>query len=150
MTSSCRWPRRGCTDFRFRFAAEDTIGLPQPMRQVSVDLDAKEATVAGGAKAMDVCTAIAACGLAAVTGYTGGSKGMAGILLGGGYGALTTRFGLATDSLIAAEVVLADGQLVTADESQNARNILAVLKPSPNTNVTGAQQLAFRNAHQVD
>jgi hypothetical protein len=85
-----------------------------------------------------------------VTGYTGGSKGMAGILLGGGYGALTTRFGLATDSLIAAEVVLADGQLVTADESQNARNILAVLKPSPNTNVAGAQQLAFHNAHQVD
>ena len=61
--------------------------------------------------------------------------------VGGGYGALTTRFGLATDSLIAAEVVLADGQLVTADESQNART---------NTNVAGAQQLAFRNAHQVD
>jgi hypothetical protein len=39
---------------------------------------------------------------------------------------------------------------VTADESQNARNILAVLKPSPNTNVAGAQQLAFRNPHQVD
>src|SRR6476646_5099033 len=90
MTSSCRWPRRGCTDFRFGSRRRTRLDWPQPMRQVSVDLDAKEATVAGGAKAMDVCTAIAACGLAAVTGYTGGSKGMAGILLGGGYGALTT------------------------------------------------------------
>jgi hypothetical protein len=33
---------------------------------------------------------------------------------------------LATDSLIAAEVVLADGQLVTADESQNALSLPTV------------------------
>ena len=74
---------------------------------------------------------------------------MARILLGGGYGALTTRFGLATDSSIAAEVVLADGQLLTADELKTPAIFLPVLKPSQ-TNVAGAQQLAFRNAHQGD
>jgi FAD/FMN-containing dehydrogenase len=44
---------------------------------------------------------------------------MAGLLLGGGYGPLTTRFGLALDNLLGAEVVLADGRLVSANTSQN-------------------------------
>jgi len=43
-----------------------------------------------------------------------GSVGMTGFTLGGGYGALIGRFGLALDSLVRAEVVLADGHIVTA------------------------------------
>jgi FAD/FMN-containing dehydrogenase len=39
---------------------------------------------------------------------------MAGLTLGGGYGPLIGRFGLALDNLLAAEVVLPDGRLVTA------------------------------------
>jgi hypothetical protein len=88
------------------------------MRQVSLDLEAKEATVAGGATAADLSTAMASCDLAAVTGNTG-DVGMAGLLLGGGYGPLQTRFGLASDSLLSAEVVLADGRLVTANAAEN-------------------------------
>jgi FAD/FMN-containing dehydrogenase len=51
--------------------------------------------------------------LAAVTGSVG-AVGMAGLTLGGGYGPLIGRFGLALDNLFAAEVVLADGRLVVA------------------------------------
>src|SRR6266851_3990270 len=40
---------------------------------------------------------------------------MAGFTLGGGYGALIGRFGLALDNLLA-EVVLADGRLVFAEQ----------------------------------
>jgi FAD/FMN-containing dehydrogenase len=47
-----------------------------------------------------------------------GSVGMAGFTLGGGYGALIGRFGLALDNLLAAEVVLADGHIVTANHDK--------------------------------
>jgi FAD/FMN-containing dehydrogenase len=93
------------------------IDLSQ-MRKVTVDAAAKVAMVAGGATAADVSATISQHGLAAVTGNVG-AVGMAGLLLGGGYGPLTTRFGLALDNLLSAEIVLADGRLVTADASQN-------------------------------
>ncbi|WP_088343728.1 MULTISPECIES: FAD-binding oxidoreductase [Rhodomicrobium] len=88
------------------------------MRGVSVDAAARVATVAGGATARDLSMAAGAHGLAAVTGNSSGI-GMAGYLLGGGYGALTPRFGLALDNLLGAEIVLADGRLVIADALQN-------------------------------
>jgi FAD/FMN-containing dehydrogenase len=87
------------------------------MRQVDVNAEEKTATVAGGATALDV-SAAGPRGLVAVTGNVG-PVGMGGFLLGGGYSHLSTRFGLAVDNLLGAEVVLADGRLVWADASQN-------------------------------
>jgi len=89
------------------------------MRQVSVNPVAMEATVAGGALTCDVSAAAGSHGLAAVTGNIG-AVGMTGLLLGGGYGPLTPRFGLAADNLLGAEIVLADGRLLKADETQHA------------------------------
>ena len=57
--------------------------------------------------------------MAAVTG-TASNVGMAGLLLGGGYGLLNGQFGLATDSVISAEVVLADGSFVRANATENS------------------------------
>src|SRR5262249_19291905 len=45
-----------------------------------------------------------------------GAVGMVGLTLGGGYGPLIGRCGLALDNLVAAEVVLADGRVVVADQ----------------------------------
>ena len=57
-------------------------------------------------------------GLAAVTANVGG-VGMAGFLTAGGYGGLTTRFGLAIDNLLEAHLVLADGRVVWTNATHN-------------------------------
>jgi FAD/FMN-containing dehydrogenase len=85
------------------------------MRQVTVDATARIATIAGGARAKDVVAVAARHGLTAVTGNCG-AVGMAGLTLGGGYGPLSPRFGLALDNLLGVEIVLADGRCITADE----------------------------------
>jgi FAD/FMN-containing dehydrogenase len=80
---------------------------------VVVRSDNRTARMSGGARAADVLAVTDPRGLAAVTGSCG-AVGMAGLTLGGGYGPLIGRFGLALDNLTAAEVVLADGRIVTA------------------------------------
>jgi FAD/FMN-containing dehydrogenase len=74
------------------------------MRQCSVNVEALEATVSGGVTVADLNAAAGRHALAAVIGNDG-AVSMAGLLLGGGYGPLMTRFGLASDSLISAEIV---------------------------------------------
>jgi hypothetical protein len=59
-------------------------------------------------------TAVSAHGLATGFGDTG-SVGIGGITLGGGVGYLTRKYGLTIDSLLAADVVTADGQLLQVD-----------------------------------
>lgn len=81
------------------------------MRQVVVEGD--EARVAGGATVSDVLDAARPHGLAAAVG-TVGSVGFTGLTLGGGYGTLIGLIGLGVDNVLAAEVVLADGRIVTA------------------------------------
>jgi len=87
------------------------------MKHVIVDAEKRIATVQGGATAGEVVSAAHALGLSAAMGTVGG-VGMAGLTLGGGYGPLLGRYGLALDNLLGAEVVLADGHSVTTTESQ--------------------------------
>jgi len=68
------------------------------MRDVVIDTDI--ALVSGGARASDLLAATDPLGLADVTGSCS-MVGMAGLTLGGGYGPLIGRFGLALDNLIA-------------------------------------------------
>jgi FAD/FMN-containing dehydrogenase len=77
-----------------------------------VEMNGPSATAGGGATAANVISA--AADLIAVTGWNG-VVGMAGLMLAGGYGPLIASHGLALDSLIGAEVVLADGQRITTD-----------------------------------
>ncbi len=88
------------------------------MRGVEVEPQARVAKVGGGATAIDLITAAAPHELAAVTG-TVGAVGMVGMTLGGGYGPLTSRYGLALDNLLEAKVALADGQVVVANGLEN-------------------------------
>lgn len=119
--------RGGGHDWAGRAVADGglTVDLT-PMRQVDVDPATAVATVAGGATAADVAAVAHRAGLVAVTG-TAGSVGMVGLTTGGGYGPLSGRFGLAADNLLSAEVVLADGTLVVADDEHH-RDLLWALR----------------------
>ena len=89
------------------------------MRGVTVDAEKKTATAQGGALWADVDSELAKYDLAAVGG-TVNHTGIGGLTLGGGYGYLTGQYGLAIDNLLEVELVLADGSVVTASESQNS------------------------------
>jgi hypothetical protein len=84
------------------------------LRQVSVDPASRIATMGGGATAGDLIDETSRYGLAAATGTSAG-VGVAGLLMGGGYGGAIGKYGLTLDSLISAQVVLADGRIVEAD-----------------------------------
>ncbi|KAI0521296.1 FAD-binding domain-containing protein [Xylaria bambusicola] len=67
----------------------------------------------------------------AVVGGRAGSVGVGGFLLGGGNAWLTAQRGWACDNIVAAEVVLADGKIVSANRSDHA-DLLQVLKGGGN------------------
>ncbi|SED21213.1 FAD-dependent oxidoreductase [Streptomyces melanosporofaciens] len=107
--------RGGGHDWAGRALSDQGLTLDlTPMSSVHVDVGARRATVAGGARTNHVLAAADPYGMVAATG-TVGTVGMAGLTLGGGYGPLGGRFGLAADNLAGAEVVLADGSVVWAD-----------------------------------
>jgi FAD/FMN-containing dehydrogenase len=89
-----------------------------PMRNVHVDPAVAVARAGGGAVWGDFDHATHAFGLA-TTGGVISTTGVSGLTLGGGIGYLARRYGLSCDNLVAADVVTADGELVTASERQH-------------------------------
>jgi len=84
------------------------------MRSTTVDPADHEVRVDGGCLWRDVDHATVPFGMATPSGFVS-STGVGGLSLGGGIGYLSRRFGLTIDNLLSADVVLADGSLVTAD-----------------------------------
>src|SRR4051794_18614572 len=88
------------------------------MRSVHVDPVGRTVVAQGGCTWAEFDHETQAFGLA-VTGGLVSSTGIAGYTLGGGIGWLMRKYGLASDNLIGADVVTADGQLVHASEDDN-------------------------------
>jgi FAD/FMN-containing dehydrogenase len=84
------------------------------MRALDIDVEQRTAWVETGMTAGAYTAATNAHGLATGFGDTG-SVGIGGITLGGGVGYLTRKYGLTIDSLLAAEIVTADGELLNVD-----------------------------------
>ena len=89
------------------------------IKYVHVDPAAQTVRVGGGCKWGDVDHATHAFGLAVPSGIVA-STGVGGLSLGGGLGHLTRKYGLTIDSLLAADLVLADGSFVTASADEHS------------------------------
>jgi FAD/FMN-containing dehydrogenase len=90
-----------------------------PMKGIEIDPERRTARAQAGLTWGEFDAATQEHGLA-VTGGRVSSTGIAGLTLGSGSGWLERRCGLTADNLLSAEVVTADGEVITASATENA------------------------------
>ncbi len=88
------------------------------LRSVRVDPKAQIANVSGGSHLADMDHDTMAFGLVTTAG-TVSHTGVGGLTLGGGFGRVGRRFGLALDNVLGVDIVTADGQLRHANSEEN-------------------------------
>ncbi len=116
------------------------------MKDLRVSLEDKTAWAETGLTAGEYTSVVSKHGLATGFGDTG-TVGLGGITLGGGIGFLVRKYGLTIDSLLAAEVVIADGQLLHVDENSYPDLFWAIRGGGGNFGV--ATRFKFQ-LHEVD
>jgi FAD binding domain/Berberine and berberine like len=89
------------------------------MRDVQIDADARVARVEAGTLWMDVTYPAGEYGLAPLAGSSP-DVGVAGYVLGGGISWLGRKYGLASNSVLAIELVNAEGDVIRADSVENS------------------------------
>ncbi|MFD1825893.1 FAD-binding oxidoreductase [Mumia zhuanghuii] len=95
------------------------------LSSVTVDPQARTATIGGGTRWAPVVTAAAEHGLAPVTGSST-NVGVVGFLLGGGLSPLARSHGFASDRLVSARVVTGAGEVVDASDAGDAELLWAL------------------------
>ena len=89
------------------------------MKSVSVDTDSGTARVEPGVTLGEFDTAAQAHGLATPVGINS-TTGIAGLTLDGGFGWLSRKYGMTIDNLLSADIVTADGKLISASAEHHA------------------------------
>jgi FAD/FMN-containing dehydrogenase len=116
------------------------------MRALEIDAEDRSAWAEAGLTVGEYTAAAGVHGLA--TGFgDAGSVGLGGITLGGGVGFLARKHGLTIDSLLAAEIVTADGRLLHVDDESHPDLFWAIRGGGGNFGV--ATRFRFR-LHPVD
>jgi FAD/FMN-containing dehydrogenase len=95
------------------------------MKGIHVDPKRRTVRAQGGVIWNEYNRAAGAFGLA-TTGGEVSTTGIAGLTLGGGFGWLMSRHGIAIDNLVSAEVVLASGEIVTASQDSDPELFWAI------------------------
>jgi FAD/FMN-containing dehydrogenase len=129
-----------------RAADGDLLLRTGAMDAVVVDPERGTARVGAGALWSDVIAAAAPYGLAPLSGSSAG-VGVTGYTLGGGAGWLSRAYGFAADSLLRAEVVTADAELMAASADEHPDLFWALRGGGGNFGV--ATELEFR-LHPVE
>jgi FAD/FMN-containing dehydrogenase len=88
------------------------------MKSVFVDAASRRVRVQGGATLGDLDRETHVFGLAVPSGIVS-KTGIGGLTLGGGVGWLIRKYGMSIDNLLSAQVVTADGKVLTASASEN-------------------------------
>ena len=118
VTSRRRRPRRR-SQRAGRATIDDGVMIDlSPAKGIHVDPVARTARAQGGVLWKEFNRETQLHGLA-TTGGVVGTTGIAGLTLGGGLGWLMTKHGLALDNLRSAELVMADGRVLRASQSEN-------------------------------
>jgi FAD/FMN-containing dehydrogenase len=105
------------------------------LRAITVDDGRRVMRVACGARVSDAIAAAGACGLVTPMGGCP-DVGVGGLTLGGGENFLMAGYGAVCDNVVSAQVVLADGRLVTANDEENPDLFWALRGGSGNFGVT--------------
>jgi FAD/FMN-containing dehydrogenase len=118
------------------------------MKTLDIDVVARTAWAQTGLTAAEFSTAVGAHGLAVGFGDTG-SVGLGGITVGGGIGYLVRKLGLTIDSLMAAEIVTADGELLHVDAHDHPDLFWAIRGGGGNFGVVTRFQFVLHEVPQV-
>ena len=118
------------------------------MRSVFVDPERRTARVGPGATWGEVIDAAAPFGLAPVSG-TNATVGVTGFTLGGGHGFLARKYGLAADNLLRADIVTADGEVLTAREDRRSDLFWALRGAGGNFGVATSLELRLHPVREV-
>ena len=118
------------------------------MRAAHVDAPTQKVRVQGGATLGDMDSETHVFGLAVPSGIIP-KTGVAGLTLGGGVGWLIRKYGMTVDNLLSAQLVFADGQVVTASASENQDLFWALRGGGGNFGIVASFEFQARPVHTV-
>jgi hypothetical protein len=118
------------------------------LKNIKIDQTGMTAIVEGGITAAELIAAIDSFDMVAVTG-TIGAVGFAGLTLGGGYGPLSPTYGLAIDNLLGAEIVLANGDVITANAQNNPDIFWAIKGGGGNFGIVTSMKIQLHAAKPI-
>jgi len=118
------------------------------MRSVYVDAANQRVRVQGGATLGDIDRETHVFGLAVPCGIVS-KTGIGGLTLGGGVGWLVRKYGMSIDNLLSAQVVTAEGSVLTASASENEDLFWALCGGGGNFGVVTSFEFRAHPVHTV-